>query len=124
MSQRIKITAGAVTVEAELNDNPTAKAIAEVLPIKASAQRWGGEIYFTIALKAALEPDGREVLEAGELGFWPTGSAFCMFFGATPASNGDEIRAASAVNILGKMEGDLSGLWDVASGDEVLIEAM
>ena len=122
MSQRIKITAGKVSVEAELNDNPTAKAIAETLPIKASAQRWGGEIYFTIPVEAGLEPDGREVLEAGELGFWPTGSAFCMFFGTTPASAGDEIRAASAVNILGKMEGDLSKLYDVASGEEVLIE--
>ena len=124
MSQRIKITAGAVTIEAELNDNPTAKAVAEALPIKASAQRWGGEIYFTIPVEASLEPDGREVLEAGELGFWPTGSAFCMFFGATPASSGDEIQAASAVNILGKMQGDLSKLYDVASGDEVLIESI
>ena len=122
--QKIKITAGNVSVEAVLNDNPTAKAIAEALPIKASAQRWGGEIYFTIAVEAALEPDGREVLEAGELGFWPTGNAFCMFFGATPASSGDEIRAASTVNILGKMEGDLSRLWDVASGDEVLVETI
>ena len=124
MTQRIRITAGAVSIEAELNDNPTAKAIAEALPIKANAQRWGGEIYFTIAVEAGLEEDAREVLEVGELGFWPTGSAFCMFFGATPASSGDEIRAASAVNILGKMEGDLSKLYDVASGDEVLIEKM
>ena len=63
-------------------------------------------------------------ISSGELGYWPTGSAFCMFFGATPASSGDEIRAASAVNILGKMQGDLSKLWDVASGEEVLIEAI
>ncbi|UCC22992.1 MAG: hypothetical protein JSW23_02675, partial [Planctomycetota bacterium] len=85
--------------------------------------RWGGEIYFAIAVTAGLEEDSREVLEAGELGYWPTGKAFCIFFGPTPASAGDEIRAASAVNILGKVKGDLSRLWDVADGADVLIEA-
>ena len=122
MSQRIKIKAGEVSVEAELNDNPTAKKIADALPIKAKGQRQGGEIYFTIPVEAGLEEDAREVLEAGELGFWPTGNAFCMFWGPTPASSGDEIRAASAVNILGKMQGDLSKFYDVPSGEEVLIE--
>jgi hypothetical protein len=123
MSKAIKITAGEVEVEAELNDNPTAKAVAEKLPIKGRANRWGGEIYFAIPVTAGLEEDSREVLEAGELGYWPTGKAFCIFFGPTPASQGDEIRAASDVNILGKVKGDLSGLWDVPDGADVTIEA-
>ena len=122
MPQKIKITAGAVAVEAELNDSPTAKSIVDILPIKASARRWGAEIYFPIEVTAALEDTSREVLDAGELGYWPTGKAFCMFFGPTPASQGDEIRAASAVNIIGKMKGDLSPLWDVPDGADVLIE--
>jgi hypothetical protein len=122
MSKPIKITAGQVQVEAELNDNPTAKAVAEKLPINGRANRWGGEIYFAIPVTAGLEKDSREVLEAGQLGYWPPGKAFCIFFGPTPASEGDEIRAASDVNILGKVKGDLSCLWDVPDGTDVLIE--
>ena len=122
MPKDIKITAGDVEVEAQLNDSATAKLIAETLPIKARAQRWGEEIYFSIGVEAELEKNSREVVEAGELGYWPSGSAFCMFFGPTPASVGDEIRAASAVNIIGKMKGDWSGLTNVPGGANVLIE--
>ena len=123
MGQAIKITAGQVEVEGELNDGPTARAVAEKLPIKGVVNRWGGEIYFSIPVTAELEEGSREVLEAGELGYWPTGKAFCIFFGPTPASRGDEIRAASAVNILGKVKGEVSQLWDVPDGAEVIIEA-
>ena len=122
MSQRIKIRAGSVEVAAELNDAPTAKAVAAVLPIRGKGNRWGGEIYFSILVKTGLEANSRDVLEVGELGYWPTGSAFCIFFGPTPASSGDEPRAASAVNILGRIDGDVSGLWDVPDGAEVIIE--
>ena len=124
MAQKIKITAGKIQIEVELNDSPTAKAIFNALPIKAKANRWGGEIYFTIPVEAELETDAREVLEAGELGYWPTGNAFCMFFGKTPVSKKNEIRAASAVNVIGKIKGDLSELWDVADGEGVTIEAV
>ena len=124
MGQAIKITAGQVEVEGELNDGPTARAVAEKLPIKGVVNRWGGEIYFSIPVTAELEEGSREVLEAGELGYWPTGKAFCIFFGPTPASRGDEIRAASDVNIIGKVKGDLSALWDVPDGADVLIEAV
>ncbi|MHC4482272.1 MAG: cyclophilin-like fold protein [Planctomycetota bacterium] len=123
MPKQIRITAGNVQLEAELNDSPTAKSIAEALPIKAKGNRWGEEIYFAIPVEAGLEEDARDVLEAGELGYWPTGRAFCIFFGPTPASQGDEIRAASAVNIIGKVKGDLSALPGVPDGAEVLIEA-
>jgi len=122
MPQKIKIRAGKVLVEGELNDSPTAKSIANALPIKAKAQRWGGEIYFSIPVTAELETDARKVLEVGELGYWPTGNALCIFFGSTPASQGDEIRAASAVNVVGKIKGGWSGLWDVPNGASILIE--
>jgi hypothetical protein len=123
MAQTIRIIAGQVQVQAELNDNPTATSIASELPIEAAGRRWGGEIYFSIPVTAKLEPDSRDVLEEGELGYWPSGNAFCIFFGPTPASEGDEIRAASAVNIIGKMEGDWSELWNVPDGAPVSIEA-
>lgn len=123
MAQKIVIKAGQVTVEGQLNDSATAKAIAEALPMKANANRWGGEIYFTIPVTAELEEDSRDVLEAGELGYWPTGEALCIFFGKTPASEGDEIRAASNVNIVGKVTADWSALWDVPGGADVVVEA-
>ena len=124
MGQIINITAGKAQVEAELNDSHTAKLIFDALPINAKAQRWGGEIYFSIPVRAELDAEARAVLEAGELGYWPSGNAFCIFFGKTPASQGDEIRAASEVNIIGKIRGDFSDLWDVADGADLLIKAV
>ena len=123
MPKAIKITAGQIQVEAELNDSPTAKSIFETLPIKAKGYRWGGEIYFSIPVEAGLEADSREILESGELGYWPTGSAFCIFFGTTPASEANEIRAASAVNIVGSIKSDISQLPDIPDGAIVYIKA-
>ena len=123
MPTTIQITAGQLRLQAQLNDCPTARAILKALPIRAKGNRWGGEIYFKIPVKAQLEPDNsRDVLEAGELGYWPMGNMFCIFFGATPASEGDEIRAASDVNIIGEILGDISELWKVEDGAEVVIE--
>ncbi len=122
MAQKIVIKTESNVFEGELNDSVTGKAIYGALPIRAKGQRWGGEIYFSIPVSCELEEDSREVLEEGELGYWPTGRAFCIFFGPTPASGDDEIRAASAVNIVGRIKGDLSGLWDVPDGAEVCIE--
>ena len=122
MKKTIKIKAGNIQVEAELKETPTAKSIVEALPIEAEANRWGGEIYFSIPVTAELENDSREVLEEGEIAFWPPGNAFCIFFGTTPASRGDEIRAASAVNIVGRLVDDWSGLWEVEDGAGIVIE--
>lgn len=124
MPKAIKITVNQTKIEAEINDSLTAQAVSEALPIKAKGKRWGGEIYFSIPVRADLEKDSRDVLNAGELGYWPTGSAFCIFFGPTPASKADEIRAASAVNIIGSIKGDLSQLWNVPDGGDILIEAV
>ena len=84
MPTSISITAGHVEVKAELNDTRTAKAIADALPIDARVHRWGGEIYSTIPVQMELEKGAREVVKAGELGYWPDGDAFCIFFGRDP----------------------------------------
>lgn len=122
MPKNIKITVGDIEVKAKLNNSKTAKLIGKALPIKAKVQRWGEEIYFPIGVEAKLGKKSRDVVEAGELGYWPDGKAFCMFFGLTPASVGNEIRAASAVNIIGKIKSDWSGLTNVPGGASVLIE--
>ena len=115
------ITAGKARFQAQLNDTATALAIMEALPIEARANRWGGEIYFSIPVDAGLEAGARDVLQPGEIGYWPPGSAFCLFFGRTPASEGQEIRAASAVNIVGRIEGPLDELWNVPDGANVAL---
>ena len=120
--RKIKITAGNVTATGFLNDSETADAIWNALPISASANTWGDEIYFGIPVQAGEEKDASDVVEMGALAYWPPGNAFCIFFGRTPASRGDDIRAASAVNSVGKIEGDATVFKAVAGGATVTIE--
>ncbi|MCL6520440.1 MAG: hypothetical protein K6T99_11480 [Armatimonadetes bacterium] len=119
--RKIKITAGAVQAMAELNDSATANAIWDALPIRARANNWGDEIYFGIPVNVG-EENSKEVVDLGDIAYWPPGSAFCIFFGPTPASRGSEIRPASAVNVVGKIEGDPKVFKSVRSGEQVVIE--
>jgi len=121
MPKKIKITAGSLVVDAELNDIRTASADWDALPIQANGSTWEDEVYFRIPVEAELE-NGQEVVELGDLGYWPPGQAFCLFFGPTPASQGDEIRPASEVTVIGKIIGDGGVLKGVSSGISVLIE--
>ena len=112
------------TVEAEIDTglNPeTADGIVAALPIEARGNRWGEEIYFSIPVHQSEERSS-EVVERGALGYWPPGNAFCIFFGRTPASVGDEIRPASPVNVFGKVLGDISRLQRFSSGSKIRIE--
>ena len=119
--RRVKITAGDVQIMAVLNDSRTADLVWSALPIEAGGNTWGDEIYFRISVEAE-EEDGREVVDLGDVGYWPPGQALCLFFGPTPASRGDEIRPASAVNIVGKLEGDSTVLKQVRAGSRVVVE--
>jgi hypothetical protein len=118
----ITITAGEVVAMATLDDNATADAIWNALPLTARGNRWGDEIYFEIPTHLPQAADAREVMEAGELGYWPVGRAFCIFWGPTPASRGDEIRAYSPVNPFGHLEGDPTVLGSVPAGSEIRVE--
>lgn len=121
---RIRIsTTSAGEVYAELSEESprTARAVWDALPIEARASTWGDEIYFSIPVEAEAE-NPKEVVEMGDLGYWPPGSAFCVFFGPTPASRGDEIRPASPVNVLGRVEGDPRVFKEVRSGERVVLE--
>ena len=121
MANRISIQAGSVQMDAVLNDTAAARQIWEALPINASANTWGDEIYFGIPVDSELEA-GREVVEFGDLGYWPPGHAFCIFFGPTPASQGDEIRPASAVTVIGQVQGDVTAFKQVTGGTLVVLE--
>lgn len=122
MSRKIQITAGSVSMEAELTESETANAFWEALPITGSANVWGEEIYFQVPVEAPPEASAREEMEVGEIAYWPPGSAFCIFFGRTPASVDEAPRAASAVNPLGKVSGDPKDFLGVRSGEEVRLE--
>ena len=118
---KIIISAGDVSLPAELNDSPTARQIWEALPIEGRANTWGDEIYFEIPVAAGQEPGARADVEVGELGYWPVGHAFCIFFGPTPVSTDERPRAASLVNILGRVLGDATQFRAVQAGTQVRI---
>ncbi|HXZ94531.1 MAG TPA: cyclophilin-like fold protein [Dehalococcoidia bacterium] len=120
MGKKIQISVGVIEAEAELNDTKTAQAIWEALPITGRANLWGDEIYFSIPVKLKLET-GQELVSTGDLGYWPDGNAFCMFFGRTPVSQGDEIRPASPVTVFGKVIGDAKLFKKVAAGTKITI---
>ena len=121
MAKRILIKSGSVEVIAELNDARTAQSIWAALPLKGRVNTWGDEIYFSISLDLDLE-DGKELVEVGDLGYWPAGNAFCIFFGPTLASRGNEVRPASAVTIFGRVVSSTDLLRQVTSGSEIVVE--
>ena len=120
--RKIKIIAGGISAVAELSDGKTSDAIWDSLPIENTVNTWGDEIYFAIPVTTALDETAKEVVEKGDLGYWPTGKAFCIFFGPTPASQGDEIRPASAVNIVGRVEGSTDVFNGVRDGENIKLE--
>jgi hypothetical protein len=122
--KKIAIRVGTLTMEAELNDTPTAQQVAAALPIRTSFNTWGDEIYFAIPVNAKLDASAQEVVDMGDLGFWPPGKAFCIFFGQTPASQSGEIRPASAVNVIGKVTGDATRFKDVMRERDIVLEAL
>jgi hypothetical protein len=118
---QINISVENLSVEAEMLDTPTAKKILEVLPLESSANVWGDEIYFDIPLNIALEPEAGADVEVGDLAYWPAGPAFCIFFGPTPVSTGDQPRAYSPVNVFGRIIGDAKQFKGVSSGAMVTV---
>lgn len=125
MSQKIKIhTNSTEYVDAEINEdkNPnTAKAIIEALPFESSVSKWGDEVYFDIPVNVNEENSQIEV-DVGDLGYWPSGSCFCIFFGRTPSSSGDKPAAASPVNVFGKITGDATAFKNTKNGETIRVE--
>jgi len=120
--RKIRISAGNISATAVLHDNTTADAIWDALPIEAGANTWGKEIYFQIPVYLDEADDACETVDMGDLGYWPFGHAFCMFFGPTPVSSGNEIRPASAVNIFGQIKGDAAIFARVGNGTDIKVE--
>ena len=122
MVKKILIKTKTVEAIAELNNSRTAQSIWDALPLKGYANLWGDEIYFSIPVLLIPPESGKEVVNIGDLGYWPQGNAFCIFFGPTPISKDGQIKPASAVNVFGKIIGDATVFKQVTSGTTVFIE--
>jgi hypothetical protein len=119
----IRITVGSVTLDAELNETPTARKVAAVLPLDIPFNTWGDEIYFEIPVEAELDESAQEEVAVADLGYWPTGRAFCIFFGPTPMSTAGKIIPASAVNVIGRVTGEAVELKGVMDAGRIVVEA-
>jgi hypothetical protein len=120
--KKIKIKCETLEIDASLDNSRTASQIWEKLPIEGIVNIWGEEIYFSIPVKASAE-NPKAVVELGDLGYWIPGSAFCIFFGKTPASTGNEIRPASPVNVFGKVDlSKIKELKKIKDGSRIVIE--
>jgi hypothetical protein len=121
VARTLRIVAGALSARATLDGSRTARAVWDALPIEAVARTWGDEIYFPVPVSLP-EDDAQAVVGLGALGYWPPGQAFCIFFGPTPASRGDECRPASPVNVFGRVDGDPRVFKAVAAGARIRLE--
>ena len=121
---RIRFDFGTLTLDAELLDTQTARAVAAALPVSSSALTWGEEVYFEVPVKVAREKDARAVVTPGEIAYWPDGHCIALGFGRTPISEGDETRLASPCNIFARALGDVKALAKVRVGAKVKVTAI
>ena len=121
---RIRFDFGTLTLDAELLDTPTARAIAAALPISSSVLTWGEEVYFDVPVAAAREANARAVITPGEIAYWPQGSAIAIGFGRTPISKGNETRLASPCNVFAKALSSVKLLGKVKTGTKVEVTAV
>jgi hypothetical protein len=121
----IVIQVGDESFEAELDETRapnTVRAIVEALPLQARSRQWGDEIYFEVPVDVGRE-DAQPKVGKGDLGYWPDGNCFCIFYGKTPMSpSEEEIVPASPVNVIGTIQ-DCEALKEHGSGEDVVVRA-
>ena len=124
MGAKVTIRAEGVELAADFNDSATAEAILARMPVRVRMSRWGDEYFGNLgdALGQDVADDARAEMSVGEIAYWPTGNAICVFFGPTPASSGADPVAASPVNPVGEVAGDAGGLKPLGGSVEMEFE--
>lgn len=122
--KKVLITCGRLSYEAEFFDTETAQMMIQEMPLSGTANIWGEEIYFPVSFTAELEEDAREEVEVGTIAYWPPTKAFCIFFGPTPASTSEKPRGFSAVNVCGKIHGNLKDLRNITPGEKIKVDVI
>ena len=123
MAKTLKLRVGEVEAVVELLENKVAGKLWEAAPFESSAETWGEEVYFSTPVEAGLEDEfARDLVDVGDVGYWPPGKALCLFFGPTPISRPGEVRPASTVVLVGRLSSDPEELRKVRKGDEVKVE--
>ncbi|MFL2664751.1 MAG: cyclophilin-like fold protein [Dehalococcoidia bacterium] len=121
MSKKIKISSENFHTTATLNNTKWADYLYKNLPIEGSSQFWGDELFFSTPINMEEDADSLEVVNIGDIAFWPPGSAFCIFWGPTPMSRDEEIRPVSKVNLLGSIDSQLLKIKDINAGNKMVI---
>ena len=122
MNNRCKIIIKNFEIVVSLNSTETAEKIWRSLPVESNVKIWGEEIYFDTSIDICLESNAKDVVDLGELAFWPEGRAIAIGFGRTPISIGEEIRLAAKCNIWGTTVFDLKKLKNINNGELIAIE--
>jgi uncharacterized protein len=117
--KKIEIRVGERSLKAHIHETPTALKVYNILPFQTKVDTWGDEIYFSIPVEDELDDTAKDLVELGDSGYWPSGNAFCIFYGKTPISQKNEIRPASAVSIIGKVIGDPTIFKGVKDGEKI-----
>ena len=124
MLQKIQINLSNITFYGYLEINDFTKKIMSKFPLESDIQFWGDEIYFPISIYENPSENLREIVNKGDIAYWPPGNAFCIFWGPTPMSKEDEIRPASPVKVIGYMDSDSSDFSQFNNGEKININVV
>lgn len=118
---KIRFETPRMTFEGTLNESAAARMVAAKLPLEGKVSTWGDEIYFKIPVSCPAD-NATLAVKAGDIAFWPEGDCLCVFFGRTPLSNDSDPVPASAVNVVGRVTGDLAPLRRIRAGEKIVIQ--
>ena len=124
MARKIVIKVSGHTLEAELSDSAAGRAISSSLPLAAEMSRWGQEYYGSVGIDVPEDGTARDVMEIGEIAYWPPGRALCIFFGRTPASTDARPKAASPVLPIGRVITGLDNLFQLGKDVKMKFDAV
>jgi len=120
--RKIRITVGAVQVEAELKGNKTAQEVYAALPVEAPVNTWGEEFYFRLGGVKDYRETATNQVKIGDVAFWGAGQVLAIFFGRTPMSMGPDPVPADRVNVIGRITGDPTVLRRVMEVPRIRVE--